>query len=110
MIVFAVSHLRSYYDCGKQYFGTDGIFLTYDEAKEFVNQEIDDIISGFNRDDHETFFGSNDEFDDEVSWDDDSISSDGPSSTKTILKISKILSRSKTICSTTISAIFRLTP
>lgn len=45
--------------------------------KEFINQEIDDIISGFNRDDHETFFGSNDEFDDEVSWDDDSISSDG---------------------------------
>lgn len=77
MIVFAVSQLRSYYDCGEQYFGTEGIFLTYDEAKEFINQEIDDIISGFNRDDHETFFGSNDEFDDEVSWNDDSISSDG---------------------------------
>lgn len=77
MIVFAVSQLRSYYDCGEQYFGTEGIFLTYDEAKEFINQEIDDIISGFNRDDHETFFGSNDEFDDEVSWDDDSITSDG---------------------------------
>ena len=132
MIVFAVSQLRSYYDCGERYFGTEGIFLTYKEAKEFIKQEIDDIISGFNRDDHETFFGSNDEFDDEVSWDDDSISSGGhkfqwdispvtlkkhvkqkvlePSSTKTILKISKILSRSKTICSTTISAIFRLTP
>lgn len=77
MIVFAVSQLRSYYDCGEQYFGTEGIFLTYDEAKKFINQEIDDIISGFNRDDHEIFFGLNDEFDDEVSWDDDSISSDG---------------------------------
>lgn len=30
MIVFAVSQLRSYYDCGEQYFGTEGIFLTYD--------------------------------------------------------------------------------
>lgn len=77
MIVFAVSQLRSYYDCGERYFGTEGIFLTYDEAKEFIKQEIDDIISGFNSDDHETFFGSNDEFEDEVSWTDDSISSDG---------------------------------
>ena len=76
MIVFAVSQLRDYCDCGERYFGTEGIFLTYDEAKEFIEQEIDDIISGFNRDDHETFFGSNDEFEDEVSWDDDSISSD----------------------------------
>ena len=119
MIVFAVSQLRSYYDCGERYFGTEGIFLTYKEAKEFIKQEIDDIISGSNIDDHETFFGSDDEFEDEVSLTDNSISSFGhkfqwdispvtlkksvkrrfskPSSTKTILKISKILSRSKTI-------------
>lgn len=77
MIVFAVSQLRDYCDRGERYFGTDGIFLTYDEAKEFIKQEIDDIISGFNRDDHETFFGSNDEFEDEVSWTDDSIWSYG---------------------------------
>lgn len=77
MIVFAVSQLRSYYNCGEQSFGTDDIFLSYDEAKDFIKQEIDDIVSGFNRGDHEMFFGSNDEFDDEVSWDDDSISSDG---------------------------------
>ena len=77
MIVFAVSQLRSYYNCGERSFGTDNIFLTYDEAKEFIKQEIDDIISGLNRGDHEMFFGSNDEFEDEVSWTDDSISSDG---------------------------------
>ena len=77
MIVFAVSQLRDYYDCGERYSGTDGIFLTYDEAKEFIKQEIDDIVSGFNRDDHETFFGSNDEFEEEVSWTDYSISSYG---------------------------------
>lgn len=46
MIVFAVSQLRSYYNCGERSFGTDNIFLTYDEAKEFIKQEIDDIISG----------------------------------------------------------------
>lgn len=36
MIVFAVSQLRSYYDCEERYFGTEGIFLTYKEAKEFI--------------------------------------------------------------------------
>lgn len=77
MIVFAVSQLRSYYDCGERYFGTEGIFLTYKEAKEFIKQEIDDIISGSNIDDHETFFGSDDEFEDEVSLTDNSISSFG---------------------------------
>lgn len=77
MIVFAVSQLRSYSDCGERYFGTDDIFLSYDEAKDFVKHEIDDIISGLNSDDHEMFFGSNDEFEDEVSWSDDSISSYG---------------------------------
>lgn len=77
MIVFAVSQLRSYYDCGEQYFGTEGIFLTYDEAKEFIN-----VTSKV----FETIQHEND------------------------IKISKILSRSRTICSTTISAIFRLTP
>lgn len=77
MIVFAVSQLRSYYDCGERYFGTEGIFLTYGEAKEFIKQEIDDIISGSNIDDHETFFGSDDEFEDEVSLTDNSISSFG---------------------------------
>ena len=77
MIVFAVSQLRSYYDCGERYFGTEGIFLTYKEAKEFIKQEIDDIISGSNIDDHETFFGSDDEFEDEVSLTDNSISSGG---------------------------------
>ena len=77
MIVFAVSQLRSYYNCGERSFGTESIFLSYDEAKDFIKHEIDDIISGLNRGDHEMFFGSNDEFEDEVSWTDDSISNDG---------------------------------
>lgn len=33
MIVFAVSQLRSYYDCEERYFGTEGIFLTWSIVK-----------------------------------------------------------------------------
>lgn len=52
-------------------------FLLTAKQRKFIKHEIDDIISGFNSDDHEMFFGSNDEFEDEVSLTDNSISSDG---------------------------------
>lgn len=77
MIVFAVSQLRSY-DCNEeQFFGTERIFLTMSKAKAFIEQEIADIVSGANKDDHDTFFGEDNEFENEVYFTDDYITSGG---------------------------------
>lgn len=60
MYIFVVSSMHSYESSDEVYFGADGMFLSMEEATAYIEKEINDIVSGKNKEDHELFYGEDD--------------------------------------------------
>ena len=71
MYIYAVSSVRSYGNSDEVYFGTDAVFASLGEANKYVRKEMNDIVSGENKEDHELFYGEDNCLADDVYVDED---------------------------------------
>ncbi len=66
MMLYAVASLRCFDESDEEYFSAEKVFSTEEAANAYIKEQVNDIVTGKNKEDHELFYGENEEFADNV--------------------------------------------